>query len=203
MTSLHVVSIVNFSFLKVKFLQSILCEFSTLFLIEKKTQLAKKTITPHSKGRLVVTSGGPKQVFMVRNMANSHDDPIFSVSGDIAMNWWYSNNGNRIVLTGGHLSDENINDDNTHGLGNHYTVKGKIGKSDYPQWAHEISNIQDCPRPSCPREDVKIQGTDHGWSLRSGPNYGNYAIYVSKDANKFPTDNRMLKLEIDGKMMQY
>ena len=137
-------------------------------------------------------------MFMVRNMKNSFDDPIFSVSGDIAINWWYSNNGNRIALTGGHLSDELVNDDNTHGIGNHYTVDGKTGISSYPQWKHGISNIQDCPRPSCPRENVKIQGTDHGRSLRSGPVYGNYAIYVSKDADRFPIDKMMLKLEMNG-----
>ena len=61
---------------------------------------------------------------MVRNMKNSFDDPIFLVLGDIAINWWYSNNGNRIALTGGHLSNELENDDNTHGIGNHYVVDG-------------------------------------------------------------------------------
>ena len=37
-------------------------------------------------------------------MANTNDDPIFSLPGNLAINWWYDNNGARIALTGGHLS---------------------------------------------------------------------------------------------------
>ena len=48
------------------------------------------------------------------------DDPVFSVGGDLAFNWAYGNNGARIVLTGGRLSGADVNDDNTHGLGNHF-----------------------------------------------------------------------------------
>lgn len=70
-----------------------------------------------------MTDGGSIQKFTIANMENVEDDPIFSVSGDIAMNWRYDNNGVRIALTGGQLSHENINDDNTHGLGKHLCLK--------------------------------------------------------------------------------
>ena len=56
-------------------------------------------------------------------MENVEDDPIFSVSGDTAINWRYDNNGVRIALTGGQLSHEDINDDNTHGLEKHLCLK--------------------------------------------------------------------------------
>ena len=134
---------------------------------------------------------------MVRNMTNNDDDPIFSVSGDLAINWWYGTNGVRIALTGGHLSAADENDGNTHGLGNSFAVDGKTGKKEGPAWTYEISKIQDCPKKICYRSQVKIQGPDHGRGLKSGPAYGNYAIYVSKDARTFPASQKMLRLEMD------
>ena len=139
-------------------------------------------------------------MFMVQDMANDKDDPIFSVPGDLAINWRYGNNGVRIALTGGHLSAD-VDDDNTHGFGNHFALsevlrQGWILLGGDRRWRHEISNIQNCPIPSCPSSLVQIQGTDHGEGLRSGPVYGNYAIYVSKDSQKFPINHKMLKLEM-------
>lgn len=61
------------------------------------------------------------------------------------MNWWYGDNGVRIALDGGHLSEEAVNDDNTHGLGNHLAADGKNGVEMEKQYKIEISNIQDCP----------------------------------------------------------
>ena len=150
-----------------------------------------------SKGREIATKGGAKQVFMVENMANNNDDPIFSLPGDLAINWWYHDNGARIALTGGHLSQPNIDDDSTHGLGNNFWVKRKTGISITENWKHEIANIQNCPSPACHRSKVKIQGTDHGSGLKSGPVYGNYAIYVSRDAGRFPSYRKLLMLEMD------
>ena len=145
------------------------------------------------QGREVVTKGGPRQVFMVRNITNNVDDPIFSIPGDIAMNWNYYNNRHRIVLTGGHLSANDSNDENTHGFGNHVCVERK-GKS-RDQCKFEISNIQDCPFPSC--RNVKVQGTDHGSDYKDGPVYGNYAIYLSNNTQRFPTCRRMLMLQMN------
>ena len=96
---------------------------------------------------------------MVEKMANNNDDPIFSLPGDLAINWWYADNGVRIALTGGYLSPANVNDDNTHGLGMHFAMDGKTARSYDENWKHEISNIQDCPLRSCPVTRRKIQGT--------------------------------------------
>ena len=146
-----------------------------------------------------MTAGGSIQNFTIPNITNVDDDPIFSVSGDIAMNWWYADNGVRIVLKGGHLSAQNENDYNTNGLGIHLALKGgKRDKEKIANYKLEISNFQDCPRPLCARGKLKVQGKNHGKFFKSGPVYGNYAIYVSNSTAKFPT-NQNLALVIKGK----
>lgn len=102
----------------------------------------------HSKGRKVVTAGGSIQKFMIPNIKYVDNDPIFSVSGNIAMNWWYHDNGVPIALTGGHLSDEDSNDQNTHELGIHSRLSNakKTEAVDLVSKI-EISNIQSYPFP--------------------------------------------------------
>ena len=147
-------------------------------------------------GRQIVSSGGPIQESVSATAENLADDPIFSVGGDLAFNWAYSDNGCRIALTGGHLSDASVNDDNTHGLGNDFHVNPLTNTPHSTTWPHDISNIQDCPLATC--RDVRLQGTDHGSGphLKSGPVYGNYAIYVSWDAESFPGPGASLSTEI-------
>merc|ERR1719419_1537707 len=138
-------------------------------------------------GRIYASDGGPVQVTIAEDAENLLDDPIFSVGGDLVINWAYSNNGARIALSGGNLSPADANDDNTHGLGNHFACDPLTGISKIDEWKHEISNIQYCPLSSC--KNVKLQGTDHGSGIHlvSGPVYGNYAIYVSRYADTFPS----------------
>lgn len=158
------------------------------------TRFGLKNMNP---GRQIATLGGPIQESIADDAENLEDDPIFSVGGDLAFNWRYTDNGCRIALTGGHLSDESANDDNTHGLGNDFHVDPATNIAQSNNWGHDISNIQDCPLGSC--TEVKLQGTDHqpGVHLKSGPVYGNYAIYVSWDAEKFPLPGNKLSLEIE------
>ena len=146
-------------------------------------------------GREIVTEGGPIQESISKTAQNMGDDPVFSVGGDLAFNWAYGNNGARIVLTGGHLSGAGDSDDNTHGLGNHFSCNPLTGESYSGNWAHEISNIQDSPYP----KPNLVQGTDHGvgYTYRSGPVYGNYAIYVSEDASSFLGPGQRLDLEVE------
>ena len=149
-------------------------------------------------GRQIVTQGGPIQESIADDAGNLGDDPIFSVGGDLAFNWAYSYNGCRIALTGGHLSGADVEDDNTHGLGNDFHVNPLTNTVLSNYWLHDISNIQDCPYPTC--RVVRLQGTDHGIGpyLKSGPVYGNYAIYVSSDSEQFllPGDQLSLKIEM-------
>ena len=139
-----------------------------------------------------MTAGGPIQYFKIPNITNVNDDPIFSVSGDIALNWRYHSNGVRIDLTGGHLSDNNSDDDNTHGLGVHlWLMRYERAEEADPKQKIEITNIQDCPPPACAADKQKVQGTNHGPIYNSGPVYGNYAIYVSNSTANFPTDQNL------------
>lgn len=130
---------------------------------------------------------------MVQDMPNNNDDPVFSVAGDLEINWYY---GNKVALTGGHLS-EDVNNDNTYGLGNDFAMDGKTESNGKARWSHAISNIQDCPLSSCPSSKVKIQGTVHRSGWNSVSVYGNYAIYISKEAQRFPMNRKMLRLEMD------
>jgi len=159
------------------------------------TRFSKKNMNP---GRQVVTEGGPIQESVAGNATNMGDDPVFSVGGDLAFNWAYGDNGVRIVLTGGHLSGQNENDDNTHGLGNNFYCN-PITNTRYGNTRnHDASVIQDCSWLSgCRDRDVKVQGTDHGDKFNDGPVYGNYAIYVSREATAFPLPGTMLDIEIE------
>ena len=146
--------------------------------------------------RNIATTGGPRQVLIIQNLTNIKNDPIFSVPGDIAINWRYLNNGHRLVLTGRHLSAIDSNDENTHGLGSHVCSE-RTNTTSRNRCRYEIANIQDCPLPSCPTRNVTVQGIDHGSSYTDGPVYDNYAIYVSKDAQRFPTSKVVLVLEMN------
>lgn len=64
-----------------------------------------------------MTTGGSIQNFTIPNIENVDDDPIFSVSGDVAMNWMFDDNGVWIALTGGHFSADESSDQNMDGLG--------------------------------------------------------------------------------------
>jgi len=168
-----------------------------VFLFKNPDQSLSQKFKNMDPGRDIVTVGGPIFAYTAPGVHNLADDPIFGVGGDLAFNWGYSDNGHRIVLTGGYLSPVGVNDDNTHGLGNHFAINPKTNNPATPIWAHEISNIQDCPLATC--RTVRIQGTDHGTGphLKSGPVYGNYAIYVSTDLKTFATSG-FLGTTVDG-----
>ncbi|KAL5265612.1 hypothetical protein ACHWQZ_G006359 [Mnemiopsis leidyi] len=136
-------------------------------------------------GRQVVTEGGPIQESIADYAQNIDDDPIFAVGGDLAFNWIYSNNGNRITLTGGHLSEADSNDDNTRGIGNTIqgNVKAGIRTNDY--YISDVTRAAGTYRKT-------VQGTDHGVYLNGGPAYGNYAIFVSTTGRQFPKTGTML-----------
>lgn len=142
-------------------------------------------------GREIVTEGGPIEEHISKNAQNMEDDPILSVGGDLAFNWGYTNNGHRIVMTGGYLSPADVNDDKTRGIGNHFYCKPLIGEpiNEDSNSASEISILAYPP-------DIPHQGTDHGQSAVVGPVYGNYAIYASEDASSFPGPGYQLGLEV-------
>ena len=139
-------------------------------------------------GREVVTEGGPLQEEAAATAQNLHNDPVFSVAGDLAFNWRYTDNGHRIVLTGGHLSAEDSNDDETRGIGNDIACN-PITEVSSNRLAIDFLNT-----------DGSVQGTEGmskypNWSRT--PAYGNYAIYVSEDASYFPHPGTKLALEVE------
>ena len=143
-------------------------------------------LKPTFPGRLIATIDGHIQFSHKRDLnvtsRKGNRDPIFGVNGNLAFNWWYSSNGARICLDGGHLSGEGSNDDGTHGLGNEFGADAKNGKSS-TLWWHDVANIQNpCWGTSC-----EIQGTDYGTGFKTpGEKLGQYAIFVSRNSSSFP-----------------
>ena len=151
-----------------------------------------------SKGRNAVTTGGSIQSFTTANIRNVDDDPIFSVSGDIALNWNFSDNGVRIALTGGHFNDDVPNDCSVDGLGIDLGLSEGVNST----YQIEIANIQNCSSPQNEMSHKKIQGKNHGQHYKSGEVYGNYAIYVSNSTANFPS-NQNLKLVMKGEEFSF
>ena len=153
--------------------------------------------------RSIETTGGIVSESIPASMTHRDSDPVLSsVGGDLAFNWWHSNNAARIALDGvgrgdamnsKPLSAENVNDDDTHGLGNEF------GGSPYSKdmqgssaWWHDASAIQaDCHGATC-----VTQGTDHGSSMHTTTMYGQYAIYVSTTARTFPCSGATLQARV-------
>ena len=57
-----------------------------------------------------------------------------------------------MALTGGYLSKKMNNDDNTHGFGNHFSMRTSIWPREGPSYRQEISNIQNCALIYAPQE---------------------------------------------------
>ena len=80
----------------------------------------------------IVTKGDPEQVLMFQTFINNDDYKVFPVQGDLAINRHYADKAHRFVLTGWHLGNSNDDNDNTHDLGNNYSInvtKGIFAKS--------------------------------------------------------------------------
>ena len=141
-------------------------------------------------GRDVVTEGGPLQESISRNAQNMEHDPVFSVGGDLGFNWNNDDNGHRIVLTGGVIASKSENSDKSRGFGNDFWCNPRTGVTfGSGAYGHEISNQV--------RSELFWQGADNGSRYsRGAPVYGNYAIYVSEDADSFPEPGYKLELKV-------
>jgi len=168
------------------------CEAVKVWHLKASDQSMLQYFQSLNPGRMIVSDG---VVFSFINesvtLPDHGADPIFGVDGELAFNWWYSNNGARLALDGGHLSCQDCNDDDTHGFGNEFGANTQNGQGS-DAWTHDVANVQgDCHGGSC-----KIQGTDHGSHMESGPVYGQYAIYVLEASSEavpdFPCEGGVL-----------
>lgn len=147
--------------------------------------------------RVIGTDGGYIYQYISPGMAEANNDPIFGVDGDLAFNWWYSNNGTRIALEDGYvhgaLPGTGSNTDDLHGLGNEFGANASNGEGSVAWW-HDVAPLQgNCHGNSC-----AIWGSDNGNSLSDGTMHGQFAIYVSSavSAPSFNCENAILTLEI-------
>jgi len=146
--------------------------------------------------RLVATF--PKHIYsyISPSMTAKDKDPIFAVDdGALTFNWWYSNNGARIAnsetyYTSG-LPAANTNDDSYHGLGGEFGADTQNGASS-TSWWYDVAVYQG----KCWATTCSIQGTDHGTSFKDGTMYGQYAIYISDEAEAFPCEGQDLEISM-------
>ena len=148
-------------------------------------------------GGEIVTEGVPRHVYVVKDMNNNKDDPIFSVPGGIIINRHNKNGRNRIFVSRSERIDNN--NENLYGLGNEYFLQGAAGMPVENVDEVEISNARNCSYQL--RQDdgceVIAQGSDYTVLNKATPAYGSYSIYLSKDAERFDTSSKRLKLKIE------
>ena len=180
--------------------QNGICDAVKVWKFKKHGSMYSK-LKNTNPGRFIATTGGTVYSSIPVSLANKATDPIFGSTGDLAFNWWYSNNGARIAVDGVgkngnpgvRLSCSNCNTDDVHGLGNEFGANTQSGKGS-GQWWHDVANLgPDCHGGSC-----VVQGTDHGTSLKNGKVFGQYAIYVvtSDSLPKFPCQGRRLDTQV-------
>jgi len=146
--------------------------------------------------RLVATS--PKHIYsyISPSMAAKDKDPIFAVDdGALTFNWWYSNNGARIANSKTYYTDglpaETTSNNNYQGLGGELGADTKNGAQS-TNWWYDVAVYQG----KCAGINCAIQGTDHGTSFKDGTMYGQYAIYISDEAEGFPCEGEDLEISM-------
>ena len=72
-----------------------------------------------------------------------------------------------------------------------WLIKENRDEEENPNHKKEISNIQDCPHPSCSTGNQNVQGWSDGSIFNSGPVYENYVVYISNSTVNFPTDQNL------------
>jgi len=141
--------------------------------------------------RLIATYDNHTYNYISPSMTGVNTDPIFSADGALTFNWWYSNNGVRIGNSGtypnGGLPGVEVNDDAYRGLGIEFKGNTKDGSGSPSHWA-DVYCTSDC----------QAWGTDHGTSIQDGALFGQFAIYVSDEANTFPCQGHDLLISVYG-----
>jgi len=129
-------------------------------------------------------------------------DPIFNVKGALVFNWWYHDNAVRIGNSNNYCDDsglpgEGVDSNNFWGLGNEQTGSTRGRTASTSVWFD--AGIQNCDVSMGKR----VQGSDHGTSLKDGTFLGQYAVYVSDEAKEFHCEGIDLKISMDARVMQF
>lgn len=179
-----------------------LCEMTKTWKLSDQTKSLFDYFSTLS-GRLCVTGDcGPTDQHIHQDVSDTAtglgQDPIFGADGGLAFNWWYSNNGVRIVVPGSHkvpyvLPGTGENTDDLHGLGNEFGASTQQGQGS-TSWWHDVGQLQG----DCHGTDCKVVGTDHGTRLSDGDCWGGvqWAIYISETASKFQCQGRSMSKEM-------
>jgi len=123
--------------------------------------------------------------------SSAKKDPIFSVDGQLVFNWLYGDNGVRIGVSGNYRGSgslpKNPGDDTFVGLGNSFDIKSNEGNS---HWKHDVGVYKKYRVGSS-------QGKDHGSRVSDGHMVGQYAIFVSDAAARFPCTVEHKRLQVE------
>lgn len=130
-------------------------------------------------GNEIVTTGGPKQVYISQNMNNKIDNSFFSALGiNIGINWRNGRQRCRMVFTEEYLTTNGSAKGSSYCFGSGDTRNPKIGQ--------QLS-----------ASSLEYQATDHeDANLKIGPMSIGHAIYVSKDSQRFPICQTKLMLQM-------
>eukprot|EP00937_MAST-01D_sp_MAST-1D-sp2_P000230 g230.t1 len=177
------------------------CQASKVWKLDDQTKTMYDWLKDENPGRHRVTSSGPVSKDVPADLPSKTIDPIFATNGKLIFNWWYSNNGARIAVDDtyvhGALPSTGDNSDDLHGLGNEFGANTQSGQGS-SSWWHDVSVVQ----PDCHGTPCKVQGTDHGTSLRNGDVSFSYAIYVSDSGAStasFPCQGKTLARAYSGR----
>lgn len=171
--------------------QAGVCEAARVWKFLEVGKTLHEYMSIQDNGRLIATEENCTSSYISPTMANKDKDPIFAFDGALVFNWWHSNNGVRIANSNAHCSTglpgTHEDTDSFYGLGNEIgssNIQGGVGSS---AWWSDVG-VQDCSL----HHKYRAQGKDHGTGPADGEVYGQYAVYVSEDAETFVCEDRLL-----------
>jgi len=130
-------------------------------------------------------------IYDYNDYTSKFKDCIFSVDGGLVFNWLYKDNGVRIGVSGNYRGSgvlpEDPDDDTFVGLGNSFDIDDARG---YSHWRHDVGVYKTYNYKSS-------QGKDHGSRMVDGEMVGQYAIFISDAATRFPCTVEYKELQVE------
>jgi len=164
------------------------CEAVKVFKWADETKTFKNHLATQSTGMAATPAATLVSEYVPAGLKDVTKDPIFGNSGDLQVNYWYSNNGVRMCLTGAYGYPTTGNTDDIHGLGNEFGA-GTSSFGGSSSYEHDVAQRynQDCHGASCP-----LMGTDVGSSLNPSSVSYQYAVYTSDSETTFACEGKTL-----------